>query len=259
MAKTYKDFINKYNGKVIDYDGVFGAQCVDGFKVFCNWAGYPVKATMTGWADGYWWYRTNQGWSKYFDFITDPRLLQAGDWLFWAYGSKSCRYSHVAMFTGYSNSTKTRGYIFGENQGGNRGFRTIDNPLDICGAFRPKLFKTTVPDTKAKAYITSLYKNILGRNPDTGGLNSWTKAIEQGQNPKYIVAGMFNSREYTNKKKNNSDFIKDCYKGYLFRSPDKNGLNGYITKLNRGTKRETILNSFGDSAEFKQLIKKKLG
>lgn len=130
--KTAQAFINQYNGSVVDYDGVYGAQCVDAFKIFCAWLGVPVRPTKTGWADGYWTYRID--FSKYVTFITNIKELKAGDWLFWARGSKSCPSSHVGMFVSYAGD----GYamIFSENQGGNGGFRTIKLGLDILGAFR---------------------------------------------------------------------------------------------------------------------------
>lgn len=138
MAKTAQAFINQYNGCVVDYDGVYGAQCVDGFKMFCAWIGAPVLPTRTNWADGYWYYRNE--YAKYVKFITDVNSLRAGDWLFWAQGS-SCPSSHVGMFVSYAGN----GYanVFGENQGGNRGFRTVKLRLDILGAFR---FNALEPD-----------------------------------------------------------------------------------------------------------------
>ncbi len=130
-AKTAQAFIDAYKGKIDDYDGVYGAQCVDAYKRFCKWLGVPVLATKTGWADGYWTYRIDM--SKYVTYITDPNKLKKGDWLFWAKGS-SCPASHVAMFVKYNGT----GYAdcFGQNQGGNGGYTTVRLKLDILGAFR---------------------------------------------------------------------------------------------------------------------------
>lgn len=129
--KTAQAFINQYSGTVVDYDGVYGAQCVDAYKIFCAWLGVPVYPTKTGWADGYWTYRAQ--YAKYVTFITDPTKFKAGDWLFWARGS-SCPLSHVGMLVSYNGT----GYanVFSENQGGNGGFRTVKLKLDVLGAFR---------------------------------------------------------------------------------------------------------------------------
>lgn len=138
-SKTPKEFYEKYNGKVIDYDRAYNAQCVDGFKIFDAWAGIPVKATPNNWADGYWYSRNGLGFDKYFNYVTGSKNFRNGDWVIWAYGSKSHPKSHIAMYY--------NGYAFGENQGGNRGFRLVEtNFSDALGALRWKGF-TSMDDS----------------------------------------------------------------------------------------------------------------
>nr|MCR5372698.1 hypothetical protein [Solobacterium sp.] len=60
------EFVSKYIGQRIDYDAAYDVQCVDGFKVFCKWAGIPVKATPNNWANGYWIYKDQLGYSQWF-------------------------------------------------------------------------------------------------------------------------------------------------------------------------------------------------
>ena len=253
MAKSVQDFINTYNGKRIDDDYVCSVQCVDGFRVGCKYWGYPALPTVTGWADGYWWYRGQQGWDKYFEFITNPKALRPGDWCFWAYGSNSCPSSHVSMFVGYTNNFKTAGQFFGENQGGNGGFCTGPINLDICGAFRPRALINTTMTTD---YVKLLYKNCLSRDPDTGGLIAWVNALDNGTKAKSVVDSFFNSREYKNKKTSNAQFVTDCYHGYLNRNPDNTGYNYWLKRINGGAARQTIMNGFGNSTEFSRFIAK---
>lgn len=149
--KTAQAFINQYNGAVVDYDGVYGAQCVDAFKIFCAWLGVPVKPTKTGWADGYWKYRID--YATYATFVENPSDLKAGDWCIWANGS-SCPLSHIGMFVSFNGTGY--GNIFSENQGGNGGFCTKKLKLDILGAFRftklePEEEKVVVPTRSVKA------------------------------------------------------------------------------------------------------------
>ncbi len=141
MAKTAQAFIDEYKGKKDDYDGVYGEQCVDAYKRFCKWLGVPVLATKTGWADGYWYHRID--YSAHVTYITDPKKLKKGDWLFWARGS-SCPSSHVAMFVSYAGSGYA--YCFGQNQGGNGGYTTVKLKLDILGAFRFKALQNETPN-----------------------------------------------------------------------------------------------------------------
>jgi len=110
---------------------VYSKRCVDGFKVFCQWAGIPVKATTNGWANGYWLYRNELEFYKWFDYITDVSQIRDGDWCIWDKGS-SCPSSHIAM----AFDSK----YFGERQGGDRGFRLVPLKNDIMGALRWKGF-----------------------------------------------------------------------------------------------------------------------
>lgn len=146
-------FINKYTGQIVDYDGWYGAQCVDAFKIGCANLGIPVVKTPNGWANGYWLSRVALGFGKYFDFITNVNALKAGDWCVWDMGS-SCKDSHIGMFVSYAGNGYA--YIFSENQGGNRGFRTVKLKLDILGALRPKVWahlddNATSPTKQVKA------------------------------------------------------------------------------------------------------------
>lgn len=136
--KTPQDFIDQYNGQAIDEDGAYGVQCVDGYRVFCNWIGIGSYPTGTNRADGYWKLRYSTPKSvENFNFISDIDSLQKGDWCFWEIGSSSCPGSHVSMFVGYAED-KGYGYFFGENQGEFKGFQTVKIKLDILGAFRWK-------------------------------------------------------------------------------------------------------------------------
>lgn len=107
MSKTPLDFYQQYNGQTIDYDKAYGAQCVDGFRVFCSWAGIPSFATPNNWADGYWIYRDRLGYNAYFDYIYDYHEFKDGDWVIWGRVS-SHPSTHIAMYY--------QGMEFGENQ-----------------------------------------------------------------------------------------------------------------------------------------------
>ena len=129
MEKTPLAFVENYIYKAIDFDNYAGVQCVDGFRVFGQWAGIPIPPTPDNWAQGYWLYRDQLGFSKYFDYITDKADLRDGDWCIWLKGS-SCALSHVAM--------AFRGQYFGERQDGNLFFCLANIKNDWAGALRWK-------------------------------------------------------------------------------------------------------------------------
>lgn len=133
MAKTADEFYRTYVRKAIDADGGYGVQCVDGFRVFCNWAIGRSWPTGNGWADGYWYNR-----KQHADQFTevDRNHLKDGDWVFWAKGSRSHPSSHVAMYY--------HGMSFGQNQHDARvgaGFSLHSTDFsDILGGLRWKGF-----------------------------------------------------------------------------------------------------------------------
>lgn len=190
MAKfTPTQIYNLLNGKQIDFDGVYGLQCVDGARVIFQKLGINPIPTPNNWANGYWTAKNANGqtvqsvvnWqSKNFEKITGAKNFKDGDIVVWDYGSKSHPFSHVCMY--YKDKA------FGENQGGNRGFRLISTDFtDALGALRPKCWigsnasnttqKTVVASGKATAFnnkYTGIYTVTakIGLNMrDGSGLN----------------------------------------------------------------------------------------
>lgn len=127
---TPEQFYAETVGKVIDYDGAYGAQCVDAFRYWGKMNNVPIPPTPNNWADGYWYSRDALGFGKWFVYVTDGNY-RTGDWIFWARGSKSHPSSHVAMWF--------YGQEYGENQGGSGGFSLkLTDFSDALGALRWK-------------------------------------------------------------------------------------------------------------------------
>lgn len=108
----------------------------------------------------------------------------------------------------------------------------------------------------ATDFVTNLYKNVLGRNPDTTGLNNWVNRLMTGTSQSTIVSSFYNSKEFKNKNYSNDQFIEKLYNGCLQRSSDAGGKTHYLNLLNRGRARTDIINSFVNSVEFKNLTTK---
>ena len=91
---TTDEFVSKYNGKTIDFDGVFGGQCMDLYRQFVKEVlGFPQSPPVTG---------AYQVWdtylSQYFDRIdnTPSGIPQKGDILIW--GQSVGKYGHIAVY-----------------------------------------------------------------------------------------------------------------------------------------------------------------
>lgn len=89
-----QDFISKYNGKKIDWDGRYGAQCVDLFRQYVQELGLPQLNGVTGAAD--FWNDPNlaQHWVKIPN--TPAGIPQAGDVMIW--DKKLNGYGHIGIF-----------------------------------------------------------------------------------------------------------------------------------------------------------------
>lgn len=155
--KTPQTFYKKYDGVSLDFDKSYGVQCVDSFKICCDYLGIPVKATPNNWADGYWIYRDQLEFYKYFDYIYDVKDLKQGDWCIWSQGS-SCVKSHIAMYWKGVNGTHAQ--FFGENQDGKRYFCLANVKTDILGALRPKMWGDGMNQGKLKGCDVSQWNDL---------------------------------------------------------------------------------------------------
>ena len=101
---TLENFIKKYNGKKVDFDGVYGAQCVDLFRQYTKEC-LGIKehtgpcATSGGAKDLFLDYDKMPVEKKYFTRSKEKSYLP-GDVLVWDQ-SPTNKYGHVAIFIGY--------------------------------------------------------------------------------------------------------------------------------------------------------------
>ena len=98
---TLEEFVKKYNGKKVDYDNAYGAQCVDLFRQYAKEA-LGIKehtgpcATSGGAKDLFLDYNKMPVEKKYFFRSTQKNWIP-GDVLVWDATEKN-KYGHVAIF-----------------------------------------------------------------------------------------------------------------------------------------------------------------
>ena len=106
----------------------------------------------------------------------------------------------------------------------------------------------------ALAFVTRLYKNVLGRDPDEEGLKGWATELTNNRlTAAEVAAGFFGSQEYRNQRKSNRDFVIDLYHTMMDREPDAPGLLNWTTHISNGMTRPTVFNGFCLSPEFNTL------
>lgn len=102
---TFDEFITKYCGKKVDFDKVWGCQCVDLFRQFC----YDVlKIPHTGGVEGakdlFLSYKSMPLEQKYFAQLTAKAAPQFGYIAVWG-ASQTNKYGHVALVIGQLNAS----------------------------------------------------------------------------------------------------------------------------------------------------------
>ena len=108
-------------------------------------------------------------------------------------------------------------------------------------------------------YVRNFYTGALARQPNAAELQQWTAAIDQALAQGYgavlgevrnLGTALFTSQEYLNRNRTNSEFIIDLYWGYLHRTYDQAGYDGWLAVLNGGATRDEVREGFALSPEF---------
>ena len=132
---------------------------------------------------------------------------------------------------------------------------------NLCGNYgiaRGTYYVTDISDKypQATAYVTRLYKNCLSRNPDWNGLQDWvTRLMVKKDSAGTVAKGFFQSTEFTAKKYDNTTYVKVLYRALFGREAETEGLNNWVSALNKSTSRTSVLNSFLNSQEFINMCK----
>ena len=156
---TPHDYYLAVIGKGFDEDGVYGVQCVDGFKHFCRTVvGYNISHKSICYPSGYayniWDNFNALGLDKYFDKVASNQM-QDGDWAIWNRCS-ACPSSHIAMFR--KDNGNGTGVFLGQNQGGKNGaYNQINITYNgLRGALRPKCYHQVVHNIGYKAHVQNV-------------------------------------------------------------------------------------------------------
>jgi hypothetical protein len=98
--------------------------------------------------------------------------------------------------------------------------------------------------TQLQEFITKVYNDLLGRAPDSSGLNFWTGQLASGVPRSQIAQQLTHTAEYF------STIIKPAYLEFLGRAADDAGLNFWITQMQNGLTDEHLEAGFIGSQEF---------
>jgi hypothetical protein len=94
-------------------------------------------------------------------------------------------------------------------------------------------------------YVEAVYRAVLDRNADLGGLANWTGQLNNGTLSRLqVVQGIRNSPEHFTQE------VSDFYRTLLNRQPDPSGLQNWVQHLQAGMREEQMAFYFLDSPEY---------
>lgn len=94
------------------------------------------------------------------------------------------------------------------------------------------------------AFLCALYKDLLDRAPDAGGLAFWEAELAGGASRSQVAYGIATSGEYR------TDLVKGYYETFLGRAPDPGGLSFWLAELSSGASDQSVVEGILGSAEF---------
>ena len=98
-------------------------------------------------------------------------------------------------------------------------------------------------------FVQLVYQNVLGRPPDTAGLNFWVGSLNAGQTRGDMMLAFINSAEFQTRIQNRS--LADLlYLGFLRRSPEPAGQAFWLNSLNNGLQGANAIDPFIGSSEY---------
>ena len=110
-------------------------------------------------------------------------------------------------------------------------------------------------DDPVRDFVVRLYRTILGREPDSAGLNNWVNQIKSGaMDYKSVAMSFMHSPEFLSKDLDEFDFVDTLYRAFLGREPDSDGEYYWVDKLYSGVDRDSVISSFINSQEFQNII-----
>ncbi|MBF0102345.1 MAG: DUF4214 domain-containing protein [Desulfobacterales bacterium] len=110
-------------------------------------------------------------------------------------------------------------------------------------------FTTTYGNLTNTEFATLVYKNVMGRDPDTEGLHFWVDQLVSGLTRGMLMVNFSESEEYKNIIKNKLQVVM-IYIGMLYRVPDQPGFDYWVNYVNSGASILDLINGFLQSTEY---------
>lgn len=116
-------------------------------------------------------------------------------------------------------------------------------------------WNTTADQTQRQqgieGFVTRMYTTCLGRNAESGGFQYWTNRLSNriigGSD---VADGFFFSAEFLNDNFSNEEYVNRLYLTIMGRNYDQDGFNYWVSSLQNGRSRYSVLQGFMYSQEW---------
>ena len=142
-----------------------------------------------------------------------------------------------------------------------RGFIDSIEWCNLCAFYGVKSGSPNAKSEKASSnavkFVSRLYTELLGRDPDNEGLQAWALRLTNLEVSGAIAArDFYNSPEFRNQNLDDTQFLTRLYKTFMDREPDSEGMNFWIRHMHFDMTRDDVLRCFAESDEFEVICKK---
>jgi hypothetical protein len=129
--------------------------------------------------------------------------------------------------------------------------RTGTSINTIASAFtRSQEFQNTYGALTNSEFITLVYRNVLGRAPDTAGFNDWTSRLNGGLSRGDMMVGFTESTEFQMQSAPNV-FVIMMYEGLLRRAAEQAGYEFWVDYIISGKNALDLTRGFLNSQEYR--------
>ncbi|MBE6853427.1 MAG: DUF4214 domain-containing protein [Ruminococcus sp.] len=134
---------------------------------------------------------------------------------------------------------------------------TSDEFAGMCDMYQIKkgdivLTENRDMNEKVTFFVQHVYRSLLRRDADTGGLNAWTGALNsKAQTAADTISGFFESNEFKEAELSDDEFARIMYRLFMRREGSSEEIDRIVyDRLRKGHARKAVLRWFALSDEF---------
>jgi glucose/arabinose dehydrogenase len=133
--------------------------------------------------------------------------------------------------------------------------RHMNTPIDFVAEYfsQTSEFLARYGALNNNDFVVAVYRNVLGREPDPGGLAAWRQALDSGSYTRgQVMLGFSQSGEFLSKPHVIfSVFVAQLYSILLGRTGEPAGYDAWVTYLEAGGSPNTAIEVFLNSGEYR--------